>query len=144
MLFKTGQRYYDLWNFSAQRPLRPFFASRVIFLGVQYFNAPGDFLYFPHEIVFYHRYTGFITRQSAQRDQRFIAHLGKGTIGHLKDNYRPGQSVTILTGPEGDFSDEEILLAQYHGFRGVTLGQSRLRTETAGIVACHTIQLLNS
>ena len=47
----------------------------------------------------------------------------------------------ILIGPEGDFSPEEIILAKEKGFKGVSLGNSRLRTETAGILACHTVYL---
>jgi 16S rRNA (uracil1498-N3)-methyltransferase len=43
---------------------------------------------------------------------------------------------TFLIGPEGDFAQDEILLALNFGFRLVTLGDSRLRTETAGVVAC--------
>ena len=49
----------------------------------------------------------------------------------------------ILIGPEGDFSKEEINLAVQNGFVPVSLGKSRLRTETAALVACHTINLLN-
>ena len=50
----------------------------------------------------------------------------------------------VLIGPEGDFSPEEIRLAQAKGFLAVSLGESRLRTETAGIVACHILNLVNS
>ena len=53
------------------------------------------------------------------------------------------KEVLILIGPEGDFTLEEISLAESNGFSGVNLGSSRLRTETAGIVAAHTIHLLN-
>jgi 16S rRNA (uracil1498-N3)-methyltransferase len=48
-----------------------------------------------------------------------------------------------MIGPEGDFSLEEIQIAQNAGFRSASLGKARLRTETAAIVACHTIQLYN-
>lgn len=58
--------------------------------------------------------------------------------------YQKGQSVVILIGPEGDFSPSEISNALATGFVGVTLGNSRLRTETAGIVTCQTIYYLNS
>ena len=51
--------------------------------------------------------------------------------------------MVILIGPEGDFSEEEVVLARHHGFVPVTLGTSRLRTETAGIVACHSIDFMN-
>lgn len=61
----------------------------------------------------------------------------------LKDNYVPKNDVLLLIGPEGDFSKEELALAFANNFQGVKLGKSRLRTETAGIVACHTLNLLN-
>ncbi len=50
----------------------------------------------------------------------------------------------ILIGPEGDFSPEEVKLAVEHGFQTVSLGESRLRTETAGVVAVHSLALMNS
>ena len=49
----------------------------------------------------------------------------------------------VLIGPEGDFSPEEIELALQQGFEPISLGESRLRTETAALVACHTIHVLN-
>jgi 16S rRNA (uracil1498-N3)-methyltransferase len=55
----------------------------------------------------------------------------------------PNQNYLILIGPEGDFSSEEINMAIKAGFHPVSLGDSRLRTETAGVVACHTFNLLN-
>lgn len=75
---------------------------------------------------------------------KFIAHCAEKSGNHfLRDNYKAGQNVCILIGPEGDFSQEEIALARENGFQEISLGKSRLRTETAGIVACHTINLLN-
>ena len=53
------------------------------------------------------------------------------------------ETAIILIGPEGDFSPEEIKLAQENGFEPISLGESRLRTETAALVACHTIHVLN-
>ncbi len=76
--------------------------------------------------------------------QRFIAHCEETDKKLLKDVYSCGQDFTILIGPEGDFSTAEIALASENGFQPVSLGESRLRTETATLVACHTIQLLNS
>ncbi|TAJ13651.1 16S rRNA (uracil(1498)-N(3))-methyltransferase [Marinilabiliaceae bacterium JC017] len=73
----------------------------------------------------------------------FIAHCYPGTKTHLKDLYQSNQSATILIGPEGDFSKAEVELAQSKGLSPISLGNSRLRTETAGIVACHIINLLN-
>ncbi len=53
-------------------------------------------------------------------------------------------NVIVLIGPEGDFSHSELDLALQHGFVAVSLGMSRLRTETAGIAACHTFYVVNS
>ena len=47
--------------------------------------------------------------------------------------------ITVLIGPEGDFSQEEIAIALREGFRPISLGNTRLRTETAAVVACHTV-----
>ncbi|MBL7969941.1 MAG: 16S rRNA (uracil(1498)-N(3))-methyltransferase [Prolixibacteraceae bacterium] len=75
--------------------------------------------------------------------QKFIAHCEEQHRDLLKDLVLPNQSYLILIGPEGDFSSEEIEMALSAGFRPVSLGNSRLRTETAGLVACHTFNLLN-
>lgn len=80
---------------------------------------------------------------SAESSQRFIAHCETEQQIHLGEKYQAGQDVIVLIGPEGDFSKEELELAFQHQFEGVSLGPSRLRTETAGMVACHTIQLQN-
>jgi len=61
----------------------------------------------------------------------------------LKDNYSAKKDVLLLIGPEGDFSKAELSIAFDNGYQGINLGKSRLRTETAGIVACHTLNLLN-
>lgn len=75
--------------------------------------------------------------------QKFIAHCDKQHRDLLKNVLKPANSYLILIGPEGDFSPEEIKLALDAGFVPVSLGESRLRTETAGVVACHTFNLLN-
>lgn len=76
--------------------------------------------------------------------QKFIAHCEEGMQRfQLKDKVKPSIDVTILIGPEGDFSSEEIQLAMHHGWQPISLGNSRLRTETAAIVACHTVALAN-
>lgn len=75
--------------------------------------------------------------------QKFIAHCGEQYRDQLKNVVVPGGNYLILIGPEGDFSTEEIELAIRSNFRPVSLGDSRLRTETAGVVACHTFSLLN-
>lgn len=83
-----------------------------------------------------------LLKQSQHYEQCFIAHCGDGPIGPLRQKYQPGKSVLVLIGPEGDFSPEEVQLALDQGLEPVGLGDFRLRTETAGITACHTINLL--
>ena len=61
----------------------------------------------------------------------------------LLDVLRRGVESTVLVGPEGDFSVDEVRLALQHGYRSVSLGTSRLRTETAALVAVHMMQLIN-
>ncbi len=61
----------------------------------------------------------------------------------LKNLIKTGSDVIILIGPEGDFSKEEVEKAILNGFIPVSLGKSRLRTETAGVVACHTAAIVN-
>ena len=75
--------------------------------------------------------------------QKFIAHCYKNERQELKDIIQPGEDAVVLIGPEGDFSEEEVSLALSHGFIPISLGPSRLRTETAALVAVHTINLLN-
>jgi len=75
--------------------------------------------------------------------QKFIAHCEEQHREQLKNAMKPGGNYLILIGPEGDFSPEEIKMALDAGFVPVSLGESRLRTETAGVVACHTFNLLN-
>jgi 16S rRNA (uracil1498-N3)-methyltransferase len=84
----------------------------------------------------------FVTRDFT--GQKFIATCESDEEDGLQKVYKKGANALILIGPEGDFSAEEIALAKKQGFLSISLGKSRLRTETAGIVACHTITLLNS
>ena len=75
--------------------------------------------------------------------QKFIAWIDEDVKDCLCDLYHKGENVMVLIGPEGDFSPEEVALAKENGFVPVSLGEARLRTETAAIVACHTVQLIN-
>jgi len=75
--------------------------------------------------------------------QKFIAHCYPQEKPILKDVYKRGENALILIGPEGDFSEKEVEEAIKHGFQPVSLGKSRLRTETAALVACHAIHVLN-
>lgn len=73
---------------------------------------------------------------------RFVAYVEEHQTLHLKTAYQSGDC-TVLIGPEGDFSKKEMSEAFYQGFKPVSLGPSRLRTETAAIVACHIINIAN-
>lgn len=72
-----------------------------------------------------------------------IAHCQPGLRQGLDKTIQANEPVTILIGPEGDFSDAEIAVAREHGFLPISLGSSRLRTETAGVVACHTVSWIS-
>lgn len=72
-----------------------------------------------------------------------IAHCEETDKKSLKEILKPNENVTMLIGPEGDFSEKEIALALENNFQPVTLGNTRLRTETAAIVACHSIVFFN-
>ncbi|GHT31560.1 ribosomal RNA small subunit methyltransferase E [Bacteroidia bacterium] len=74
---------------------------------------------------------------------KYIAHCYEEERKLLQNIYPKGQSALILIGAEGDFSREEVQAALKNGFLPVSLGNSRLRTETAGVVACHTVNLIN-
>jgi len=81
--------------------------------------------------------------KNADADLKFIAHCSEGSKMHLFNELKASQSVIILIGPEGDFSEHEISMAKENGFREISLGNSRLRTETAGIVATQIVNLVN-
>lgn len=75
--------------------------------------------------------------------QKFIAYIDDNVDTLLTDRVEQGTDCFILIGPEGDFSKDEVALAISKGFETVSLGSARLRTETAGVVACHTVHLIN-
>ncbi len=74
---------------------------------------------------------------------KYIAHCYEGEKPHLKTLCRAKSKCLILIGPEGDFSPQEVELAKANGFKEISLGNSRLRTETAGVVACNIVSLSN-
>jgi 16S rRNA (uracil1498-N3)-methyltransferase len=78
--------------------------------------------------------------------QKFIAHCYPEKKELLSQVYKANQDALILIGPEGDFSEEEVALAKSQGFIPVSLGESRLRTETAALTACqifHIVKQIN-
>lgn len=74
---------------------------------------------------------------------KMIAWIDEDVKQLLSKVYQKGENSRILIGPEGDFSREEVDLALRNGYKPVSLGAARLRTETAALVAVHTIQLIN-
>jgi len=74
---------------------------------------------------------------------QLIAHCEETDKKSLKEVLKPNENVTVLIGPEGDFSEKEIALALENNFQPVMLGNTRLRTETAAIVACHSVVFFN-
>ncbi len=75
---------------------------------------------------------------------KMIAHCDKTfPVNNINVVYKQNENAVILIGPEGDFTGEEIRSAIAVGFVPVHLGKSRLRTETAGIAACHSIYFIN-
>ena len=87
------------------------------------------------------RLKDFISRPFNGR--KFIGHCYDLPKKPLTAIYRKGEHALILIGPEGDFSEEEVVLAIANGYEPVSLGETRLRTETACLVAVHTIHVIN-
>ena len=75
--------------------------------------------------------------------EKFIAHCYQENQAHFKQLYKKNNDCLVLIGPEGDFSKTEIELALTNNFTPISLGTSRLRTETAGLYICNAFNLLN-
>lgn len=73
--------------------------------------------------------------------RKFICHCHEDNLPELRHVLSDSEDAVVMIGPEGDFSEEEVALAQANGFVGVSLGKSRLRTETAALVAVHLMHL---
>ena len=93
-----------------------------------------------HEAVDFQQ---FMKQKFVEYDQKFIAYCNDAERHPLSKMYQKSKNCVLLIGPEGDFTESEVAVAFKQNFVGVSLGNSRLRTETAGVVACHTINLLN-
>jgi 16S rRNA (uracil1498-N3)-methyltransferase len=85
----------------------------------------------------------FLKKSFPAETQKFMAYIDQPPAEALSKQYVPGNDAIILIGPEGDFAPDEVELAQKNDYSMVSLGTSRLRTETAGVAAVHTIALLN-
>ena len=76
----------------------------------------------------------------ATSSEKYIAHLNNDNV-HLNSILQNKKSRCILIGPEGDFIEDEVKISMAHGFKEVSLGSSRLRTETAGLVSSIILNL---
>ena len=85
----------------------------------------------------------FVLQQKNNSSKKYIAHCEDTDRKPLKKEIQAKDSIVILIGPEGDFSEKEITYALTNRFVPITLGESRLRTETAAVVACHSVAFLN-
>jgi len=88
-------------------------------------------------------FNDFLTAKNDFSGQKFIATCLENNRKELKKEYKKNNNVTILIGPEGDFDIEEINSAVSNGYDIISLSKSRLRTETAALVACNIIQIIN-
>ena len=88
------------------------------------------------------KYNDFIKGMN-KNTATFIAHCNAGAKISLRNAYVPGGDALILIGPEGDFSAEEVAQAERREAKAISLGESRLRTETAALVACMEVNFLN-
>ena len=130
-----------LCRFSERKQLRIDRLEKIILSAAKQSLTP----YLPvlHDLT---PYEDFIKSQESRvksQEQNFIAHCYKDEKRLLKDEIEQGRDVLVLIGPEGDFSEQEVADALAAGFIPVSLGNSRLRTETAAVVACHTAVLIN-
>jgi 16S rRNA (uracil1498-N3)-methyltransferase len=84
----------------------------------------------------------FVKQYEKSGEGKFIAYCDEKSV-HLKKAYTAGTHAIVMIGPEGDFTSEEVQVAQNSGFQSVSLGKSRLRLETAGIFAASIFNLVN-
>ncbi len=84
----------------------------------------------------------FYNSLTQQFNNYYIAHC-EDDKQHLKDIYKKNESVLLLIGPEGDFTKEEVQMAVNKNYIPVSLGNSILRVETAGVAACVMVQMMN-
>ncbi|MBK7668723.1 MAG: 16S rRNA (uracil(1498)-N(3))-methyltransferase [Sphingobacteriaceae bacterium] len=86
--------------------------------------------------------TNFADVLKTKADNKFIAHCEDVIPKHLKSFDLKNKSSLVLIGPEGDFSIDEIAQAKASGFSEISLGENRLRTETAGLYVCNVFALI--
>ena len=84
----------------------------------------------------------FIT--NIKEEQKFIAYCGEAELPLMMKNVKAEKNICVMIGPEGDFSPEEFHHAKVAGFSPVSFGKTRLRTETAALMACAIVQQKNA
>ena len=77
----------------------------------------------------------------ARQPKAYIAHCHPGEKEGFFGAVAPRDNITVLIGPEGDFSPKEVSIALENNYTGISLGEQRLRTETAGVITAHTVAL---
>jgi len=87
------------------------------------------------------KFKDFIAKCNCQR--KLIAHCGETEKTPLQKKININENSCILIGPEGDFTKDEVELAKQNRFDFVSLGENRLRTETAGIYSCSIVNMIN-
>jgi 16S rRNA (uracil1498-N3)-methyltransferase len=112
-------------------------ASRIMISALK--QSHNMYLPVVHPVI---KYNSFIESRKSY-DNKFIANISEETKDTLLDAATPADNNTLLIGPEGDFTENEVKLAVNNGFRPVSLGKSRLRTETAGLVGLHTLLMIS-
>lgn len=130
-----------LCKFSERKQIREDRIEKIVVSAVKQSRKP--FMPIVNELT---SFKDFVAKQREGR--KFICHcydeIEKADMMQLLNNMNEdekGKDVTILVGPEGDFSIDEVRFAMENGFESVTLGNFRLRTETAGLVAVTMSQL---
>ena len=80
---------------------------------------------------------------NCRNEEKFIGYVKDYKSSHLFQTASSNNNYCVLIGPEAGFTSSEFNAAQDNGFLSVSLGDSRLRTETAGLAACHILNLVN-
>ena len=127
-----------LCRFSERKQLRTDRLEKIILSAAKQSLTP----YLPvlHDLT---PYDTFVRTQAQKDQQSFIAHCYKEDKRVLRDEIERGRDILVLNGPEGDVGELDVADALALGVIPGSLGNSRLRTETAAVVACHTAVLIN-
>lgn len=125
-------------KFSERKQLRTDRIEKIIVSAVKQSRKP--FMPTVNEL---HDFNQFVSQN--RQGRKFICHcydeIEKSDLFHLLNDMDKDDDITILVGPEGDFSIDEVRFALQNGYESVTLGNFRLRTETAGLMAVTIAQL---